>query len=315
MSNPLYMRDLLSLSDLKPEEFELILDTATQIKQEAGTENHKAYLAGKEIAVILQKDSLRTRVSFEVGISRLGGNCILLTGKDSAFSRGEPAIDTAGVLDGYVDAIVLRTYSDELIAELAHYAKVPVFNALTDFHHPFQGLADMLTIREHFGGFEGLKIAYFGDGANNMAHTYVLAGALTGVDTVIASPKSAQPDAEIFALAQKIAESTGAHISFEPDVAKAAVGTRVIITDTFTSMGQEDEHDERLAQFIDYQVNDELMALASAEAVFMHCLPAHRGEEVSESVIDGPRSLIYPQAHNRMYVQQAALALALNERL
>lgn len=315
MINSLYMRDLLSLQDISPRELELILRVAADIKAAQKEGRELNYLAGKQIAVILQKDSLRTRVSFEVGISRLGGNCVLLTGKDSAFSRGEPVIDTAGVLDGYVDAIVLRTFADSLITELANYANVPVFNALTDAHHPFQGLADLLTIKEHFGSFEGLKMSYFGDGANNMAHTYLLAGALAGMNTCIASPSSATPNPAIFAAAQNIAQGAGATLSHETDPKVAAAEADIIITDTFTSMGQEDEHDTRLAQFIDYQVNEALMQHASDRAVFMHCLPAHRGEEVSAEVIDSAYSLIYPQAHNRQYVQQAVLALALVERL
>lgn len=313
--NPLYKRDLLTLSDLNPEEFELILDTAARFKRESAEGTLYKYLNGKQIAVILQKESLRTRVSFEAGISQLGGNCILLTGSDSAFSRGEPVSDTAGVLDGYVDAIVLRTYADALIEELADFARIPVFNALTDLHHPFQGLADMLTIREQFGSFEGLRVAYVGDGSNNMAHTYVLAGALCGIEIVISSPAKYQPDIDILDTAKEIAVSTGAKITLEENATIAVQDAQVVITDTFTSMGQEAEHGIRLQEFASYQVNAALFECAADDAVFMHCLPAHRGEEVTPEVIDGERSLIYPQAENRLYAQQAVLALALNERL
>ncbi|MBK5211336.1 MAG: ornithine carbamoyltransferase [Coriobacteriia bacterium] len=314
MRSSLYGKDLLSLADLSSEQLTELLDTALRIKRDTKAGRVSAPLSGKSVAIIMQKASIRTRVSFEVATARLGAHPVVMTGQNGAFSRGEPVNDTARVLDGYVDCIVLRTYADSLIEELAHHARVPVVNALTDKFHPCQGLADLLTVRERFGSFAGLKLVYIGDGSNNMAHTYLQAGALVGMDVAIATPDDYRPDADILAAAHVIASGTGAHLTVTSDVYEAAEAADVIVTDTFTSMGQEDEHDLRLNIFKAYRVDDSLMERASARAIFMHCLPAHRGEEVTSEVIDGPQSVIYAQAENRVHAQQALLSLLLNER-
>lgn len=314
MPSTLFGRDVLSLADVTPQEVQEILDVAAQFKAHPEKCINDAPLKGKALAIIMQKPSLRTRVSFEVACSRLGAHPVVMTGDNGAFSRNEPVCDTACVLERFCDAIILRTFDDVLIQELAYYARVPVINALTDGHHPCQGLADLLTIREKFGSFENLKFVYTGDGANNMAHTYLLAGALVGMDVTIVTPGSHQPNAEVFAQARAIANQTGAHLAVTSDPQEGLKDANIVMTDTFTSMGQEDEHDERLALFLPYQVNADSFAIAADNAVFMHCLPAHRSEEVTTDIIDGPQSIIYDEAENRLHAQQALLYLLLNER-
>ena len=314
MPSSLFGRDVLSLADITPQEVAEILEVAASFKADPQKCIDEAPLKGKAIAIIMQKPSLRTRVSFEVGCSRLGAHPVVMMGTDGAFSREEPINDTAQVLERFCDAIVLRTFEDSFIEEVAHFASVPVVNALTDGHHPCQGLADLLTIKEKFGSFEGLKFVYTGDGANNMAHTYLLACALVGMDVFIATPRTHLPDAAVVHQAKEIARETGAHVHITEDCKSALRDADIVMTDTFTSMGQEDEHDERLATFLPYQVNAESFALASPRAVFMHCLPAHRGEEVTSDVIDSNRSIIYDQAENRLHAQQALLYLLLHER-
>ena len=314
MPSSLKGRDLLSLADLTPEEVQEVLDVAAQFKRNPQKCQQNAPLKGKAIAIIMQKPSLRTRVSFEVACARLGAHPVVMTGGDSAFSRGEPINDTAQVLERFCDAIVLRTYEDAFIEEVAKYAHVPVVNALTDMHHPCQGLADLLTITEKFGTCKGLKLAYTGDGSNNMAHTYLLAGALTGMDISIATPLAYLPDAGVLTQAKAIAQTTGAQLHVTQSVEAALKDANIVMTDTFTSMGQEAEHDERLSVFLPYQVNASSMQNAAENAVFMHCLPAHRGEEVTPEVIDGAQSIVYDQAENRLHAQQALLYLLLHER-
>lgn len=314
MPSSLFGRDVLSLADISPLEVNEVLEIAAAFKANPQKCVADAPLKGKAVAIIMQKPSLRTRVSFEVACSRLGAHPVVMTGNDSAFSRNEPINDTAQVLERFCDAIVLRTYEDEFIEEVAHYAHIPVVNALTDGHHPCQGLADLLTIKEKFGSFEGLKFAYTGDGANNMAHTYLLACALVGMDVYIATPRTHLPDADVVAKAKEIAHQTGAHVHITENCEAALKDADIVMTDTFTSMGQESEHDERLSTFLPYQVNEERFACASKRAVFMHCLPAHRGEEVTSGVIDSSRSVIYDQAENRLHAQQALLYLLLHER-
>ena len=239
----------------------------------------------------------------------------MMTGSDSAFSRDESILDTAKVLEGYVDAIVIRAFEDSMVEELAEHASIPVVNGLTDGEHPCQGLTDLLTIMEEFGELKGRKIAYIGDGANNMAHTYLYAAALSGMHIAIAAPAGYQPDNNVFMKALNIAAETDALIEILSDSMAAAKDADVIITDTFVSMGQEEGREEKLAVFKDYQVQQKHLNVAKGGAIFMHCLPAHRGEEVSEEVIDGPQSRIYNQAENRLYAQQAVLALLMNERI
>jgi ornithine carbamoyltransferase len=310
MSNSLAGRDLLALSDLTPGEFSLILDTAIEQKRAWKAGDRSAPLAGLAVAIILQKPSLRTRVSFEVACTRLGAHPIVMSGPEGAFSRGESIHDTAKVLERYCDAIVLRTFAQSTIAELAEHASVPVINALTDAHHPCQGLADFLTIKEHLGKLAGVKLAYVGDG-NNMAHTYLLGGALAGSDVRIATPEGYEPDPSIIERARVIALATGARISVSHDATAAVDGADVVATDTWASMGQEDEHGERVDVFAPYACDMSLMEVASSSAKFMHCLPAHRGEEVTDDVMDSENSIVFDEAENRLHAQKALLSLVL----
>jgi ornithine carbamoyltransferase len=256
------------------------------------------------------KPSLRTRVSFEVACQRLGVHPVVLGGSDTVFSRGESVYDSVKVLERYVDAICIRTFEHTMAEEIAEIASVPVVNMLTDDHHPCQGLADLLTIEEHFGRLSGLTLAYVGDG-NNMTHTYLLGGALAGMNVVVATPEGYDPIPAIVEQARSIAETTGSTITLLRDPHEAVSGADVVVTDTWASMGQEDEHAERTATFADYRVDAKLMAAASQQAVFMHCLPAHRGEEVTDEVIDAPNSLVFDEAENRLHAQKALLSLLL----
>ncbi len=308
MTTPLSGRDLLALSDLTPHEVALVLDAALEQKAAWAAGDHSAPLSGRAAALIFQKPSMRTRVSFEVGCARLGVTPVVLVGEGSAFSRGETVADSTSVLERYVDAIVIRTFDQSFVEEIARVASVPVVNALTDDYHPCQGLADLLTIREHKGKLSGLRFAYVGDG-NNMAHTYLLAGALTGMDVAIATPAGFEPASHVIAKARKIAAGTGASIEIGVDPNAAVDGADVVATDTWASMGQEDEHAARVAVFDDFAVNPALMARAANDAVFMHCLPAHRGEEVLDTVIDAPSSIVYDEAENRLHAQKALLSL------
>jgi len=310
MEHSLKGRDLLTLADLTPAELALVLDTAVEQKAAWAEGDRSQPLAGKAVAIILQKPSMRTRVSFELGCVRLGAHPVMMTGPDGAFSRGESVHDTAKVLERYVDAIVCRTYAQTLLDELAEHAAVPVINALTDEHHPCQGLADLLTIRERFGVLAGVRLAYVGDG-NNMAHTYLLGGALAGMDVRIATPIGFEADAAIVSQASAIAERTGARISVGNDRGSAVENADVVATDTWASMGQEGEHSERVTAFTGWAITADLMAGADPEAIFIHCLPAHRGEEVLDEVMDAGYSAIFDEAENRLWAQKALLALLL----
>lgn len=311
MNNDIFRgRDLLQLTDLTSAELLHVLDVADAQKRAwaAGTRN--APLAGKAVGIILQKPSIRTRVSFEVACYRLGAHPVILSGADSAFSRGETVYDTARVLERYCDAIVIRTFEQAMLEEFAYFATVPVINALTDEHHPCQGLADLLTIRERLGRLAGVRLAYVGDG-NNMAHTYLQAGALAGMHVHVATPSGFAPDSLIAERAATIAETTGGAVVIGADPHEAVTGADVVITDTWASMGQEAEHDARLAAFQPFRVDEALMSAASPSALFMHCLPAHRGEEVTNAVMDGPHSVVFDEAENRLHAQKALLSLVL----
>ncbi len=310
MSKALAGRDLLTLADLSPEEVTFVIDTALEEKAAWAAGVHDAPLAGTAVAIVFEKPSVRTRVSFEVACARLGATPIVLSGGDSAFSRGETVADTSRVLERYCDAIVLRTFAHEKVAEVAKWASVPVINSLSDDHHPCQGLADLLTVREHLGRLQGVKFAYVGDG-NNMAHTYLHAGALTGMDLRIATPEGFEPKAAIIEEAERIAETTGARIWVGRDPFDAVRGADIVATDTWASMGQESEHAERLAAFGPYRVDSDLMAAAASGVRFMHCLPAHRGEEVTADVIDGSASIVFDEAENRLHAQLALMKLLL----
>lgn len=310
MSGTLRGRDLLTMADLSAEEVLLLLDAAAELKRRVQRNERELPLSGRSIAVILQKPSLRTRVSFEVAAHRLGAHPVVMSGPDGAFSRGESIHDTAKVLERYVDGIVIRTYAHSIVEELALHASVPVINALTDDHHPCQGLADLLTIREHKGRLAGLRFVYVGDG-NNMAHTYLLAGALVGMDVVVATPPGFEPAPAVVEQARAIAEHSGSSVTLLADPAAAVTGADVVATDTWASMGQEAEHDARVRSFDGYQVDAALMARAAPDALFLHCLPAHRGEEVTDEVIDGRWSVVFDEAENRLHVQQALLLLTI----
>lgn len=308
MSDALRGRDLLTLGELAPDELRLVLDTARALKTAWAAGERAKPLEGRAVAVIMLKSSVRTRVSFEVGCARLGAHPVVIGGAD-AFSRNETVHDTTKVLERYVDCIVLRTFEQRHVEEVAEHASVPVVNALTDDYHPCQVLADLLTIEERSGRLAGLKVAYVGDG-NNMANTLMLGAALAGMAVYVATPPGFEPLRAAEREAREIALLTGAEVVLGNDPAKAVDGADVVITDTWASMGQEAEHDERVKAFAGYTVDERLMAHAAEGAAFMHCLPAHRGEEVVDEVIDAPNSLVFDEAENRLWVQQAWLALA-----
>ena len=310
MDNALRGRDLLSLGDLTPAELLGLIDVAEAQKRAWQRGAHTTPLIGKSVALIFQKPSMRTRVSFEVACYRLGAHPVVMSGPDGAFSRGETVYDTTKVLERYCDAIVIRTFAQSMVEEIAEYASVPVINALTDEHHPCQGLADFLTIKEHLGRLQGVRLAYVGDG-NNMANTYLLGGALLGMSVSIVTPPGFEAAASVVEQAAAIAEKTGGAICVSCDASEAVAGADVVLTDTWASMGQEDERDERIATFEPYRVDAAMMAIADPGALFMHCLPAHRGEEVANEVIDAPCSVVFDEAENRLHAQKALLSLVL----
>ena len=284
------MKDLISLHDLTSEEVKGLLELGLKLKKEqkSGIEHH--ILKGKTLGMIFTKSSTRTRVSFEVGMTQLGGYPLFLSSNDIQLGRGESIYDTAKVLERMLDGIMIRTYAHQDVLDLAEYANIPVINALTDLLHPCQVLADLMTTYEHKGKLEGLKLAYIGDG-NNMAHSLMYGCAKAGMDCAIATPENYQCDAEVVANAKE-----------------AIKNADVVYTDTWVSMGQEAEKAERQKIFMPYQVNGELFKNAADDAVFMHCLPAYRGFEVTEEVIDGPQSVIFDEAENRLHAQKAVMA-------
>ena len=304
--SPLSGRDCLTLAEFTPEEARLVLDEALKLKGLQRSRIPFRPLRGRTLAMVFQKPSNRTRVSFEVGMYQLGGHALHLLPQEIQIGKRETPSDTGRVLARYIDAIMVRTFDHAEVEELAGAAEVPVINGLTDQHHPCQALADLLTIREVFGGLEGVEISYVGDG-NNVAHSLAIACALTGARLTIAHPEGHAPDPGVVDLAA----SLGAAPTLTRDPREAAVGARVLYTDVWASMGQEEEAEERKQRFAPYRVNEELMALAVDDAIFLHCLPAHRGEEVTAGVIDGPRSRILDQAENRLHAQKALLYLLL----
>lgn len=302
-------KDLLSIHDLSCEEVETILDLAGELKamQKAGIEHR--ILAGKTLGMIFEKSSTRTRVSFETGMFQLGGQALFLSNRDLQIGRGEPIKDTARVLSRYLDGVMIRTFEHEKVEEFARYADIPVINALTDLLHPCQALTDLLTIREHKGkNLEGLKMAYVGDG-NNMTHSLMYAAAKTGMNFVAATPDGYAPEEEVVQRAQEDAKETGASIALVSDPFIAAKDADILVTDTWASMGQEAEHEERKKIFAPYQINRELLAAADKRAIVMHCLPAYRGEEITEDVMEAFADVIFDEAENRLHTQKAILAL------
>jgi ornithine carbamoyltransferase len=300
------VRHFLRDDDLSPVEQDEVLTLAEQLVTDRY--GHQPLAGPKTVAVIFDKTSTRTRISFAVGIPELGGVPLIIDAQTSQMGRGEPIADTAKVLDRQVAAIVWRTSGQSRIEEMAGASQVPVINALTDEFHPCQILADLLTVRQHKGSTAGLKLAYFGDGANNMAHSYLLGGATAGMHVVVGSPAEYQPDPAILARAAEIAASTGGSAAWTSDASAAVDGADVIATDTWVSMGQEAEASLREAPFVPYAVTEQLMAKASSDAIVLHCLPAYRGKEIEAAVIDGPQSVVWDEAENRLHAQKALLS-------
>src|SRR5262245_21780284 len=299
-------RDLISIHDLPREEVLEILDLAARIK--ARPYEHRAALEGKTLAMVFEKPSLRTRVSFETGMTQLGGHAIAIQGSEVGLGKREAIGDVAHTLEGMVDGIMARTFSHQLLIDMAAAASVPVINGLSDHLHPCQALADYLTVREKKGKLEGLTLAWLGDG-NNVLHSLMYAGAKLGVNIQAATPQGYEPDAGVVSRARSDAQATGVRITVGRDPADALKGADVVYTDTWASMGQEAEHAARVQVFRPYQVNAAAMARANHGALFMHCLPAHRNEEVTDEVMDSPASVVFPQAHNRLHAQKAVMAL------
>lgn len=305
-------KDLLSIHDLSIAEVAEIMDLTTTLKAKVkrGEEHH--LLKGKTLGMIFQKSSTRTRVSFEVGIWQLGGTGLFLSSNDLQIGRGEPVKDTARVLSRYLDGIMIRTFSHESVEELARFSSVPVINGLTDLMHPCQALTDIYTALEFKGSLKGLKMAYIGDG-NNMAHSLMHACAKVGMHIAVATPADYAPNSKIAAEARADGLLTGATVSLVTDPFEAAKDADILYTDVWSSMGQEAEQMMRSRIFIDYQINSELLSVAHPEAIVMHCLPAHRGEEITDEVMEGPHSVIFDQAENRLHVQKAIMALLMGK--
>ncbi|MFY1632448.1 ornithine carbamoyltransferase [Solwaraspora sp. WMMB335] len=300
------IRHLLRDDDLSPAEQATVLDLAVEMK--ADRYGHRPLAGPRSVAVLFDKQSLRTRLSFDAGIAELGGNPIVVDTQATHFGRGETLADAARVLSRYVAAIVMRTYGDERLAEVAAGAGVPVVNALTDGFHPCQLLADLLTVREHCGGTAGRTLTYVGDAANNMANSYLLAGATAGMHVRVSGPPGHDPSPAVVARAGEIAAWTGGSVQVIRHPREAVDGADVVATDTWTSMGQEGDGRNRRTPFWPYQVNKDLLAAASPDVVVLHCLPAHRGEEITDEVLDGAHSAVFDQAENRLHAQKALLA-------
>lgn len=303
-------RHFLRVADWKPDELSAVLDFADELKMLLARGRPHKLLPGRSLALIFNKASTRTRVSFEVGICQLGGTGVSITAAHTHLARGETLKDTACVLSRYVDAIVIRTGPHSDVDELASYSSVPVINALTDSAHPCQALADVMTIRERLGRLKGVRLAFIGDG-NNVCASLMVAAAKLGVSFVCACPAGYEPTEQAQADAREAAAESGGRIEITHDPEQAAGGADVLYTDVWVSMGEEDERDERLAAFQGYSINERLLELASPEAIVMHCLPAHYGEEISEEIAHGPRSAIWDQAENRLHAQKALMALVM----
>jgi ornithine carbamoyltransferase len=299
-------KDFLTLMDISTEDIHYLLTLAKELKQKQLAGQLYTPLVGKTLAMIFEKPSTRTRVSFEVGMTQLGGSALYLNSNDLQLGRGETIADTARVLSQYVDAIMIRTFAHRTLEELAEYATIPVINGLTDDDHPCQALADLLTIYEVKNTLKGLKLAYVGDG-NNVAHALMIAAAKVGMDCVIACPAGYEPKEKYVNAAIQIGKQTGANVAVTHDPVEAVINADIIYTDVWTSMGQEQESEQRLAVFQPFQVNCELAKHAKPDYMFLHCLPAHRDEEVTADVIDGPNSFVFQQAGNRLHVQKAIL--------
>jgi len=300
-------RDFLALADYSPDEIRYLIELAILLKQKQKAGELYQPLKGKTLGMIFEKSSTRTRVSFEVGMYQLGGHALFLSKNDLQLGRGESVWDTAQTMSRYLDGIMIRTYEHRKVIELARGATIPVINGLTDYAHPCQALADYQTVLEHKGKLEGLKIAYIGDG-NNMVHSLMVGAAKLGLHMAVASPEGYEPDATLVKQTREMANETGSTITVVRDPREAIEGADVVYTDVWASMGFEAEQQEREIAFKNYQVNEELVNYAKKDFVFMHCLPAHRGEEVSEGVIDGKHSIVFDEAENRLHAQKAIMA-------
>ncbi|MFU8819613.1 MAG: ornithine carbamoyltransferase [Desulfurivibrio sp.] len=297
-------RHLLALSDFSGDELAALIDRAINMKRESRAGVRHRDLAGRTVALVFEKPSTRTRVSFEAAMYGLGGQVIYLSSRDTQLARNEPLKDMARVMARYVDGLVIRTFGQEIVDELARYSGVPVINALTDLHHPCQILSDLMTVIEHKGRLDALKIAWVGDG-NNMANSWIQAASRLGFALTLACPEGYDPDPQILAAARREARRP---INVVRDPLEAVADADVINTDVWASMGQEDEQLHRLQIFRPYQVNERLLTNADPQAIVLHCLPAHRGEEISEAVLEGPRSVVWDQAENKMHIHKSILA-------
>ncbi|MFJ9556388.1 ornithine carbamoyltransferase [Nocardiopsis sp. NPDC101807] len=302
-------RHFLRDDDLTPDEQARVLDLADDMKKDRF--GHRPLAGPRTVALIFDKPSTRTRLSFSVGVADLGGSPLVLDSGSTQMGRGEPLEDTARVLERQVAAVVWRTFAQKDLETLTAHISVPVVNSLTDEFHPCQILADLQTVREHKGSLAGLTLAYLGDGANNMAHSYLLGGATAGLHVRVGAPDGYRPDPDVLARAARIAEGTGGSVSVTTDPREAADGADVLATDTWVSMGQEGEAGDREAPFRPYIVDTALLSAAAPEAIVLHCLPAYRGKEISAEVIDGPRSVVWDEAENRRHAQKALLAFLL----
>jgi ornithine carbamoyltransferase len=301
-------KSLASLNDLTKEEIEQILKTSELLKFQILRGQEHPLLKGKTLAMIFEKPSTRTRVSFEVGMWQLGGYALYLSASDLQLGRGETIADTARTLSRYVNGIMARVFAHQTILDLVKYSTVPVINGLSDFTHPCQGLADLFTIYEKKGQLSGLKLAYVGDG-NNVAHSLIYGCSKVGIDIAVASPKGYEPNPKVVSEGREEARKRGRVVTVTNDPVEAVLGADIVYTDVWASMGKEKEHEERVKIFKPYQVNAELVKRAKQDYIFMHCLPAHRGEEVTDEVADSKNSVIFDQAENRLHTQKALMAL------
>jgi len=303
-------RDFISLNNFTAEEITHMIDVAIALKKQRQAGVAHPVLQGKTLAMIFTKSSTRTRVSFEVGMYQLGGSALFLSSRDVQIGRGEPIQDTARVLSRMVDGIMIRTFSHQEVIDLAHYSSVPVINGLSDYLHPTQVLADLMTIKEYKGTIKGLKLTYIGDG-NNVANSLLLGGTKMGMHIVIASPQGYQPVPEIMAMAGENAVLSGGSASVMEDPLEAARNADILYTDVWASMGQEEEAETRKRVFASYQINSNILRVADPKAIVMHCLPAHRGEEITDEVMEGPRSVVFDEAENRLHAHKAIMALVM----
>lgn len=306
LNNSLRGRDFISIHDFTREEVAYILEVGNQLKKMQKQGMPHPYLGGKTLGMIFQKASTRTRVAFEVGMYQLGGHALFLSPRDIQLGRGETIKDTALVLSRMLDGIMIRTFDHEEVLELARWADIPIINGLTDLLHPTQVIGDLMTIQEHKGRLQGLNLTFIGDG-NNVAHSLLYGGAKVGMNITIASPSGFEPDADIMDKARQDARETGATLKVVADPLEAIKGADVVYTDVWASMGQEDEAAAKEKMFLQYQVNGQLLAQAKKDAIVLHCLPAKRGKEITDEVMDGPHSVVFDEAENRLHIQKAIM--------